>query len=79
MNESHSRSQTKWEGKYHAVLIPQGRRKAVDARRRAALGAVFRELAPQKERKSAEGHLRPDHGHLVSAIPPKSAVSQVVG
>jgi putative transposase len=43
------------------------------------LGDVLRELARQKERRIEEGHLMPDHVHMMLAIPPKYAVSQVVG
>jgi putative transposase len=40
---------------------------------------VFRDLARQKESKIEEGHLTPDHVRMLLAIPPKYAVSQVVG
>ena len=43
------------------------------------LGEVFRELARQKESKIEEGHLTPDHVHMLISIPPKYAVAQVVG
>ena len=79
MNEYQSLSHTKWECKYHVVFIPKGRRKALYDRLRVALGEVFRELARQKESKIEEGHLRPDHVHMLITIPPKYAVSQVVG
>jgi putative transposase len=79
MNEYQSLSHTKWECKYHVVFIPKGRRKALYDRLRVALGEVFRELARQKESKIEEGHLRPDHVHMLIMIPPKYAVSQVVG
>jgi putative transposase len=46
---------------------------------RKHLGDVLRELARQKERRIEEGHLMPDHVHMMLAIPPKYAVSQVVG
>ncbi len=45
----------------------------------AALGEVFRRLALQKESRVEEGHLMSDHVHMLIAIPPKYAVSQVVG
>ena len=41
--------------------------------------AGFRRLALQKESKVEEGHLMPDHVHMLLSIPPKHAVSQVVG
>jgi putative transposase len=46
---------------------------------RQHLGEVFRELARQKESRVEEGHLMSDHVHMMLAIPPKYAVSQVVG
>ena len=36
-------------------------------------------MAQQKESEIEEGHLRPDHVHMMIAIPPKYAVSQVIG
>ena len=42
-------------------------------------GEVFRRLAAQKESEIEEGHLRSDPVHMMIAIPPKYAVSQVVG
>jgi putative transposase len=42
-------------------------------------GEVFRNLAAQKESRIEEGHLLPDHVHMMIAIPPKYAVSQAVG
>ena len=46
---------------------------------RRHLGEVFRKLAAQKESKIEEGHLMLDHVHMMISIPPKYAVSQVVG
>jgi putative transposase len=46
---------------------------------RRHLGGVFRQLAAQKGCEIVEGHLMPDHVHMMIAIPPKLAVSQVVG
>jgi putative transposase len=46
---------------------------------RQHLGEVLRRLAMQKESRIEEGHLMPDHVHMMIAIPPKYAVSQVIG
>jgi putative transposase len=46
---------------------------------RQYLGEVFHDLAHQKESKVLEGHLQPDHVHMLIAIPPKYAVAQVIG
>ena len=40
---------------------------------------MLRKLAQQKESEILEGHLMPDHVHMLISIPPKYAVSQVVG
>ena len=46
---------------------------------RKHLGEVFHTLAAQKESKIIEGHMMIDHVHMMISIPPKYAVSQVVG
>jgi putative transposase len=46
---------------------------------RRHLGEVFRQLAKQKESQIEEGHLMADHVHMMIAIPPKHAVSGVIG
>src|ERR1700745_908610 len=43
------------------------------------LGQVFRRLAQQKESRIEEGHLLADQVHMLISVPPKYAVSQVVG
>ena len=64
---------------YHVVFIPKCRRKTLYGQLRQHLGEVFKRLAAQKESRIEEGHLMPDHVHMMIAIPPKYAVSQVVG
>src|SRR6478672_4829137 len=79
MDEPESLSHTKWECKYHVIFIPKCRRRTLYAELRKRLGEVFRRLASQKESRIEEGHLMPDHVHMLISIPPKYAVSQVVG
>jgi putative transposase len=79
MDEYESLSPTKWECKYHVVFIPKCRRKPLYTQLRKHLGEVFRKLAAQKESRIEEGHLMPDPVHMRIAIPPKDAVSQVMG
>ena len=43
------------------------------------MGELFHELARQRESKIEEGHLMPDHVHILISIPPKYSVSQVMG
>ena len=74
-----SLSHSRWECKYHVVFIPKYRKKTIFGGIRGDLGDVFRRLAEQKESRIEEGHLMPDHVHMMISIPPKYAVSQVVG
>ena len=77
--EQQSLNHTKWECKYHVVFIPKCRRKVLYKELRPYLGAVFRSLTEQKECRVEEGHLMPDHVHMLLSVPPKYSVSQVVG
>ena len=79
MKEYQSLSHTRWDCKYHVVFIPKRRKKAIFGALRKHLGEVFRELARHKEAEVVEGHLMPDHVHMCLSIPPKVAVSNVVG
>jgi len=79
MDENESLSHSKWECKYHVVFIPKCRRRTLYKALRKHLGEVFRRLALQRESRILEGHLMPDHVHMLISIPPKYAVSQVIG
>ena len=79
MNDKQSLRHTVWECKYHVVWIPKYRRKTLYGELRRHLGEVIRDLAQQRESRVVEGHLRPDHIHVLISVPPKHAISQVVG
>jgi putative transposase len=79
MDRTESLSHSKWECKYHVVFIPKRRRKTLYGALRKHLGEVFHRLAGQKESRIEEGHLMPHHVHMLISIPPKYAVSQVIG
>jgi len=79
VDEAENLSHTKWQCKYHVVFIAKCRRRTLYRQLRRYLGEVFRGLAVQKESRIEEGHLMPDHVHMMISIPPKYAVSQVVG
>ena len=79
MTEYQSLSHTRWDCKYHVVFIPKHRKKRLFGVLRRNLGVIFHELAQQKGCQIVEGHIMPDHVHMMLAIPPKYAVSQVVG
>ena len=79
MKEYQSLSHSRWDCKYHVVFIPKRRKKQIFGVLRKHLPEIFRELAHHKESKIVEGHLMPDHAHMCISIPPKYAVSNVVG
>jgi putative transposase len=65
MDDYESLSHSKWDCKYHVVFIPKCRRKTLYGELRQHLGEIFRRLAM--------------HVHMMISIPPKNAVSQVIG
>ena len=79
MDEYESLSHSKWECKSRVIFIPKCRRKTLYKELRQHLGEVFRRLAEQKQSRIEEGHLMADHVHMMISIPPKYAVSEVVG
>ena len=74
-----SLAHSRWNCKYHVVFIPKYRKKKIFGDVRRFLGPVFHELARQKECRIVEGHLMADHVHMCIEIPPKVAVSSVIG
>ena len=74
-----SLAHSRWNCKYHVVFIPKYRKKKIFGDVRRFLGPIFHELARQKECRIVEGHLMADHVHMCIEIPPKVAVSSVIG
>ncbi len=79
MRQVNSLNHTRWECKYHIVFIPKYRKKVLFDQIRKEVGEVFHRLARQRESFIEEGHIMSDHVHMMISIPPKYAVSQVVG
>ena len=79
MKDYQSLSHSRWDCKYHLVFIPKRRKKAIYGALRKHLGEIFHELARQRGCKIVEGHLMLDHVHICLSVPPKYAVSNVVG
>jgi putative transposase len=63
----------------HVVFTPKYRKKLLFGQIRRHLGTVFHELAKRKKCKLEEGHLMPDHVHMLISIPPKYSVAEVIG
>jgi putative transposase len=74
-----SLSHSKWDCKYHVVFVPKYRKRVLYGKIRKFLGPVFHELAGQRRSKILEGHMVQDHVHMLIQIPPKYAVSEVIG
>jgi putative transposase len=53
-----SLSHSRWNCKYHVVLVPKRRRQKLFGEIRRQLGPIFHELARQKDCRIIEGHVR---------------------
>lgn len=78
-NKTNELSHTKWLCKYHIVFTPKYRRKIIFNQYRESLIEFFKRLCSYKGVEIIEGHMMPDHVHLLVSIPPKIAVSTFVG
>lgn len=76
-NQYNSLSHTKWLCKYHIVIVPKYRRKVIYNQYRKDLQEIIRTLCKYKGVEIIEGHMMPDHVHLLVSIPPKQ-VCQVL-
>ena len=72
-------SHTAWECKYHVIWIPKNRRKIVYGNLKRDIGKIIRKLCEYKQIEVVEGTACADHIHLCLSIPPKYAVSAIVG
>ncbi|RJQ53997.1 MAG: IS200/IS605 family transposase [Desulfobacteraceae bacterium] len=79
LNVKNSLSHTVWECKYHVVWVPKCRRKIVYGELRKELRTILQKLCKYKGIDIIEGTLCVDHVHMCLAIPPKYAVSTMVG
>ena len=78
-NRTNSLAHTKWLCKYHIVIVPKYRRKVVYYEYRKDLQEIIRTLCRYKEVEIIEGHMMPDHIHLLLSIPPKTSISSFMG
>ncbi|WP_303861425.1 IS200/IS605 family transposase [Senegalimassilia anaerobia] len=78
-NKAYSLSRTKWMRKHRIVFTPKYRRKAIYGQIRSDIGEILRRLCEHKGVDIIEGHLMPDHVHMLLAIPPKCGVSSAMG
>ena len=74
-----SLSHTKYYIRYHIIFTPKYRRKIIYSSLRKDIGEYLSRLCKYKGVKLIEGHLMPDHVHMLVSIPPKLSVSQFMG
>ena len=79
MTNYQSLSHVRWDCKYHVVIVPKYRKKAIYGQLRREMGGILRELFKQKGAEVVEGHAMMDHVHLCVSIPPKHSVSSLLG
>ena len=79
MERFRSLSHSKWECKYHVIWIPKYRRKELYGTKREVVVSTIKKWARSKGVEILEGNACKDHIHLCVAIPPKYAVSSVIG
>ena len=60
---------TKWTCKYHIVFTPKYRRKIIYNQYRESLKEILKNLCKYKGIEIIEGHMMPDHVHLLLSIP----------
>jgi putative transposase len=79
MDDYKSLTHSRYDCKYHIVFVPKGRKKMLFGRIKKYLKGVFHELARQKGCEIISGYMAMDHVHMCISIPPKYAVSEVIG
>ena len=79
MAKEQNLSHTKWLCKYHLVFTPKYRLKIIYGQYRQEIGKILKQLCAYRGIEIIEGHLMPDHVHMLVLIPPKYAVSDVMG
>ena len=70
-NKHNSLSHTKWLCKYHIVFTPKYRRKIEFNQYKRDIVNIIQRLCKYKGIEIIEGHIMPDHIHLLLSIPPK--------
>ena len=75
-----SLTHTVWDCTYHIVFIPKYRKKVLYGECKRELQEILRELVDHKQGiEIVEGSMCSDHVHLCLKIPPKYAVSRIMG
>ncbi|WP_180144543.1 IS200/IS605 family transposase [Desulfoluna butyratoxydans] len=79
MHDCRNLSHTRWDCKYHIVIVPKYRQKKLYGKFRRQVGEILKELCRQKGVELLEGHLMPDHIHMRLSVPPKFSIAFIIG
>ena len=77
--KKHDMAHTKWMCKYHIVFTPKYRRKMIYNQYKESIRDILKTLCGYKGVEILEGHLMPDHIHMLVSIPPKYSISSFMG
>ena len=79
MREWQSQSHVKWYCRYHIIIVPKYRKKAIYGALRKEIGGILKDPCRQFGVELVEGHAMPDHVHMCLSIPPKLGVAYTIG
>ena len=74
-----SLAHTKWMCKYHIIFTLKFRRKVIYNQYKQSIKEIIIALCKYKGVEIIEGHLMPDHIHMLVLIPPKISVASFMG
>ena len=74
-----SLAHTRRRCKHHIVFTPNYRRTIIFAQQLESIRDILKNLCKYKGVEILEGHLMPDHVHMLVSIPPKISVSSFMG
>ena len=77
-NKHNSLSHTKWLCKYHIVFTPKYRRKIEFNQYKRDIVSIIKRLCKYKSVEIIEGHIMPDHIHLLLSIWTKYSISSIM-
>lgn len=79
MHDWESLSHVRWDCKYHVVIVPKYRKRALYGKFRRDVGRILRELCRQRGVEMVEGTLCADHVHMCLKVAPKFSIAFVIG
>ena len=79
MKNLNTQSHVRWDCVYHIIIVPKYRKKMLYGGIKEELREILHQLSKQKGIEIIEGHVCPDHVHMVMSIPPKYSVANVLG